>query len=65
MAREYLVNPSCPNTSRIVELYQQGRSQRDMCLLLDRDYDKYGPFVSRVLKVARMRGVILESCTSY
>lgn len=58
MVRKYLANPSSPNKSRIIELYQQGRSQRDICLLLDRDYEKYRPFVSRVLKVARMRGVI-------
>ena len=58
MARGYLVNPSCPNRSRIVALYQQGRSQRDICLLLNRDYEKYRPYVSKVLKKARMRGVI-------
>lgn len=58
MAREYLVNPSCPNRSRIVALYQQGRSQRDICLLLNRDYEKYRPYVSKILKKARMRGVI-------
>jgi len=58
LAREYLSNPLSPNRSRIVVLYQQGRSQRDICLLLNRDYNKYRPYVSKVLKAARLRGVV-------
>lgn len=58
MAREYIANPLSLIKPRIVNLYQQGRTQRDICLLLNKDYESYRPHVSRVLQEAKVRGII-------
>jgi hypothetical protein len=58
MAREYVVNPLSLIKPRIVQLHEQGRDQRDICLLLNKNYESYRPHVSRVLKEAKMRGII-------
>ena len=54
----YLVNPFAPNQHRIIQLKKQGRSHKDICLVLGRDPEKYRPYVSRVIRKARERGVI-------
>ena len=45
----------------ILELAYQGRSIRDICLILDRDYEKYRPYVSRVIKEYRTSGILPSS----
>jgi hypothetical protein len=57
IAREYLVDPASPNKSRIVQFHLQGKNQRDICLLLNMDYETYRPFVSRVIREAKLRGI--------
>lgn len=54
----YLIDPIAPNESRIVEFYKQGRSIKDICLLLGKQEESYKPYVIRVLKKARERGII-------
>ena len=58
MARDYIVNQLSPVKSRILQLYEQGRNQHDICLLLNKDYKSYRPHVSRVLREAKLRGII-------
>lgn len=57
LARDYLSNPASPNKSKIIQMHKQGRSQSDICLLLNRNYESYRPFVSKVLKEAKLRGI--------
>jgi len=58
MTEQYLVNPFSPNQSRIIEFYKQGRSWKDICLLLGKEPEKYKTYVFKVLRKARERGVI-------
>jgi hypothetical protein len=57
MLRDYLVNPFAPNESRVVEFYKQGRSLKEICLLLNRKPEDYIAYVSRVIKKAKERGL--------
>ena len=54
------LNPRCPSLEKlkILELAHQGRSIRDICSMLDKEYDKYRPFVSKVIGEYRRRGVL-------
>jgi hypothetical protein len=54
----YFDNPFAPNEHKIIEFARQGRSQKDICLLLDKSPEKYQPYVSKVVKKAKMRGLI-------
>ena len=54
----YFSNPFAPNEFKIVRLAQEGRSQKDICLLLDKDVDGYQPYVSKVIKTAKERGLV-------
>lgn len=58
MFEPYLVNPSAPNRHRIIAFYKEGRSVKDICLLLNRSFDSYKSYVYKVLNRARERGVI-------
>jgi len=58
IARDYVSNPNAPNKGKIIQYWQQGRSIRDICLSLGREYEKYRPYVSKVLKDAQNEGVI-------
>ncbi len=42
----------------ILDLAYQGRSIRDICLILNRDYDRYRSYVSRVINEYRRKGVL-------
>lgn len=46
---------------RILELAHQGRSIRDICSILNRDYEKYRPYVSKTIVEYRRRGVLLPA----
>jgi len=54
----YLRNPFESIKMKILELAHQGRSIRDICLILNQDYDKYRPFVSRTIREYRIQGVL-------
>jgi len=43
---------------RILELAHQGRSIRDICNILNKDYEKYRPFVSRTISEYQRKGVL-------
>lgn len=51
-------DPISPNQEKIVRLYMQGRSYKDICLLLNMDYKTYKPYVSRVIQTAKLRGIV-------
>jgi hypothetical protein len=57
VTESYVPNPLRSNAVKIRELYQQGRSVRDICLILDKDPDSYKTTVSKVLSEAKMKGV--------
>ena len=54
----YLRNPLESVKLTILELAHEGRSIRDICQILNQDYDKYRPFVSRTIYDYRRRGVL-------
>ncbi|MGD0177841.1 MAG: hypothetical protein ABSC50_13560 [Candidatus Bathyarchaeia archaeon] len=58
MIEPYLRNPSENVKLKILELAHQGRSIRDICNILDKKYEKYRPFVSKVIWQYRKRGVL-------
>ena len=58
MLEPYLINPFTPNQHRIIQLARQGKSQKDICLILGRDPEEYRPYVSRVIRKAMERGVL-------
>lgn len=58
MLEPYLINPISPNINRIITLHRQGRSNKDICLVLGKSPTTYAPYVSRILKKARVRGVV-------
>jgi hypothetical protein len=58
MLEPYLANPNESVKLRILELTHEGRSIRDICQILNQDYEKYRPFVSRTIHEYRRRGVL-------
>jgi hypothetical protein len=58
MMRRYIRNPMSPNKPMILELYREGRTQHDICLVLGEDPKSYRPFVSRAIREAKQRGLI-------
>ena len=58
MVEPYLINPSASNRHRIIRFYKEGRSSKDICLLLNQKPDKYKPYVLRVIREAKERGVV-------
>jgi hypothetical protein len=58
MLEPYLRNPDEDVRLRILELAHQGRSIRDICQILDKDYETYRPFVSRTLSEYRQNGIL-------
>jgi hypothetical protein len=54
----YVRSPFEPVRTQILELAHQGRSVRDICLMMNRNYDSFRPYICRVLKEARLRGVL-------
>ncbi|MEM3551030.1 MAG: hypothetical protein QXV01_08070 [Candidatus Bathyarchaeia archaeon] len=58
MLEPHIRNPFENVKLTILEFAFQGRSVKDICLLLNRDYDKYHPYVSRVLNEYRREGVL-------
>ena len=58
MLEPYLINPSAPNRHKIIGFYKQGRSVKDICLLLGKEFDSYKSYVYKVLNTARERGVV-------
>jgi len=57
ITENFLNNPFAPNESKIIEFYKQGRSYREICMLLGKD-EGYKSYVSRVVKKAKERGII-------
>jgi len=55
---DYLNNTTAPNRSKIIMFHNQGRSQLDICLLLGKNPKKYQPYVSKILSLAKIRGII-------
>lgn len=53
----YVNDFTAPNQGKIVQLSQNGHSQRDICLILGMNPERYKPYVSRVLKKAKLRGL--------
>lgn len=58
MTRDYLNNPMRPNRRKIIEFGRQGRSIKDICLLLGKAPDDYKGYASRILKDARNEGLL-------
>ncbi len=58
MLEPHIRNPNESVKLRILELAHQGRSNEDICKILDKTYDPYRPFVSRVIAEYRGRGVL-------
>jgi len=58
MLEPYIKSPFESIKLTILELTYQGRSVHDICLMLNRDYKKYHPFVERTIKEYRMKGVL-------
>lgn len=54
---QYVSNPSRGNAAKIRALHQQGRSIKDICLLLGKNPASYRTTVSRILSRARKMGV--------
>jgi hypothetical protein len=48
---------------RILQLAHEGRSIRDICNILNQDYDKYRPYVSKVINEYRRMGVLTSTKT--
>jgi len=63
MLEDHIRNPFEGVRLRILELAHQGRSIRDICNILDKDYETYRPFVSRTILEYRRKGVL--SSASY
>jgi hypothetical protein len=57
----YICSPFENVKLTILELARQGRSIRDICLILDQNYDTYRPFVSRVINEYRRKGVLTSA----
>jgi hypothetical protein len=58
MLEPYLRNPNESVKLKILELAHQGRSIHDICSMLDKEYESYRPFVSKVIREYRRRGVL-------
>ncbi|MGA2971726.1 MAG: hypothetical protein ABSE39_03765 [Candidatus Bathyarchaeia archaeon] len=58
MVEPRLRNPNETVKLTILELAHQGRSTRDICNILNQDYDSYRPFISRVIADYRQRGIM-------
>jgi len=64
MLGPHIRNPFESVRLRILELAHQGRSIRDICSILNRDYEKYRPYVSKTIAEYRRRGVLPpEDCS--
>ena len=57
MVRDYLKDPFAPNDPIIIECLRQGRTYRDICLLLNKKLS-YKAYVSKVARKAKERGLI-------
>lgn len=57
MLRDYLKDPYTPNDPTIIECLRQGRSYRDICLLLNMK-PSYKSYISKVARKAQERGLI-------
>lgn len=58
MLEPHLQNPEESVKLSILELAHQGRSIKEICLVLNKDYEKYRPFVSRTLAEYRQKGLL-------
>jgi len=57
MIRNYLKDPFAPNDPTIIECLRQGRTYRDICLLLNKK-PSYKAYISKVARKAKERGLI-------
>jgi hypothetical protein len=58
MLEPHLQNPDESVKLTILQLAHQGRSIKDICLVLNKDYEKYRPFVSRTISEYRQKGLL-------
>jgi hypothetical protein len=58
MSEPYLRNPEEDMKLNILRLGHEGRSIRDICRILNKDYETYRPFVSRTLSEYRRNGIL-------
>lgn len=58
MLESYLRNPDESVKLEILELGHQGRSVKDICQILNKNPEKYRPFVSRTLSEYRRKGIL-------
>jgi hypothetical protein len=58
MLEPYLRNGDEDVKLRILQLAHEGRSVRDICQILNKDYETYRPFVSRTLSEYRRKGIL-------
>jgi hypothetical protein len=64
MLEAHMRNPFESVKLRILELAHQGRSTRDICGILNQEYESYRPFVSRTINEYRRKGVLPpNACT--
>jgi hypothetical protein len=56
--RRYLADPFAPNNNKIIGYYGMGLSYAEICKKLGMDSQKYKPFISRIIKQARQRGIV-------
>jgi hypothetical protein len=58
MLEQCLHNPLENTKLEILKLAHERRSMRDICLILDQNYETYRPYVSKVVNEYRRRGVL-------
>jgi hypothetical protein len=58
MLEPHLQNPEEGVKLTILQLASQKRSIEDICLVLNKNYKKYRPFVSRTLSEYRRKGIL-------
>lgn len=57
-AKDYLINPLQPNKPRIVQMLRNKQSIADICKALNMDYETYNPYVYKVLRESKERGLL-------
>jgi len=58
LVEPYIIDQTAPNQHNILLYHQMGMSAKDICLKLEKEYDKYKSYVYNVIKLAKDRGVI-------
>lgn len=56
--KDYLINPLQANKPRIVQMLRNKQSISDICRALNMDYETYNPYVYKVLREAKEKGLL-------